>query len=163
MNTGQTFLALGALIMLSTMVLRFNRTILTSDEVMYSSKFNVLAASLATSLIDEAKSKAFDQKTDTAVVNDINQLSPQLKADGSETYATFNDFDDFNDYIRQDTTSIPGETFWVTSKVYYVESLNPIKITTNKTWHKMIVVTVINSTMKDPVKISSIYSYWYFR
>ena len=163
MNTGQMLLALGALMLLSSMVLRFNRTVLTSDEVMYNSKFNVLAASLCTSLIDEAKSKAFDEETDGAAISDLNKLSASLKADGSETYETFNDFDDFHNYIRTDSTSIPGEVFYLTCKVNYVEPTTSIKITTSKQWHKMITVTVMSSSMKDPVQISSVYSYWYFR
>lgn len=163
MNTGQMLLSLGALILLSTMLLRFNRTVLTSDEVMYNSKFNVLAASLCTSLIDEAKSKAFDQSTDGDAISDINKLSSKLEAGGGETYKTFNDFDDFNNYIRTDSTSIPGEVFYLTCKVNYVEPTSSIKITTSKQWHKMITVTVMSSSMKDPVQISSVYSYWYFR
>ena len=156
-------MALGALMLLSAVILRFNRTVLTSDEVMYNSKFNVLAASLCTSLIDEAKSKAFDEKTDGAAISDITKLSPDLKADGGETYATFNDFDDFHNYIRTDSTSIPGEVFYLTCKVNYVEPTSSLKITTSKQWHKMITVTVMSSSMKDPVQISSVYSYWYFR
>lgn len=163
MNTGQMLLSLGALLLLSTMVLRFNRTVLTSDEVMYNSKFNVLAASLCTSLIDEAKSKVFDQNTDSTAVNDVNKLSVKLEAEYGETYETYNDFDDFNNYIRTDSTSLPGEVFYVTSKVNYVTLSDPIQITSSNTWHKMITVTVMSPSMKDPVKISSIYSYWYFR
>jgi len=163
MNTGQMLLSLGALILLSTMVLRFNRTVLTSDEVMYSSKFNVLAASLCTSLIDEAKSKAFDENTDGAAISDVNKLSTTLGKDGGETYATFNDFDDFNNYIRTDSTSIPGEVFYLTCKVNYIETTTAIKTTTSKQWNKLITVTVMSPSMKDPVQISSLYSYWYFR
>jgi len=163
MNTGQMLMALGALMLLSAVILRFNRTVLTSDEVMYNSKFNVLAASLCTSLIDEAKSKAFDEKTDDAAISDLDKLSSKLKAESGETYATFNDFDDFNNYIRTDSTSIPGEVFYLTCKVNYVKPTSSLKITTSKQWHKMITVTVMSSSMKDPVQISSIYSYWYFR
>jgi len=166
MNTGQMLLALGALMLLSSMVLRFNRTVLTSDEVMYNSKFNVLAASLCTSLIDEAKSKAFDEKTDGAAISDITKLSPDLKTDGGENpkdNSTFNDFDDYNGYIRTDLTSIPGEVFYLTCKVNYVETTTAIKTTTSKQWNKLITVTVMSPSMKDSVQISSVYSYWYFR
>ena len=63
MNTGQMLLTVGALILLSTMIMRFNRSVLTSDEVMYNSKYNVLASSLCVSFIEEARGKAFDQNT----------------------------------------------------------------------------------------------------
>jgi len=178
MNTGQMLLSLGALIFLSTIVLRFNRAVLTSDEVMYNSKFNVLAASLCTSLIEEARGKAFDQETDSAAVTKVDQLSTTLGPDFGETYETFNDFDDFNDFgetyetfndfddfngfVKVDST-MPSAVFYVTSKVTYVEANNILNILTKRSWHKMITVTVMSSSMKDPVQMSSTFSYWYFR
>ncbi len=162
MNTGQMLLSLGALIFLSTIVLRFNRAVLTSDEVMYNSKFNVLAASLCTSLIEEARGKAFDQETDSAAVTKVDQLSTTLGPDFGETYETFNDFDDFNGFVKVDST-MPSAVFYVTSKVSYVEADNILNILTKRSWHKMITVTVMSSSMKDPVQMSSTFSYWYFR
>jgi len=162
MNTGQMLLSLGALIFLSTIVLRFNRAVLTSDEVMYNSKFNVLAASLCTSLIEEARGKAFDQETDSAAVTKVDQLSTTLGPDFGETYETFNDFDDFNGFVKVDST-MPSAVFYVTSKVSYVEANNILNILTKRSWHKMITVTVMSSSMKDPVQMSSTFSYWYFR
>ena len=162
MNTGQMLLSLGALIFLSTIVLRFNRAVLTSDEVMYNSKFNVLAASLCTSLIEEARGKAFDQETDSAAITKVDQLSTNLGPDFGETYETFNDFDDFNGFVKVDST-MPSAVFYVTSKVSYVEANNILNILTKRSWHKMITVTVMSSSMKDPVQMSSTFSYWYFR
>ncbi|OGU42571.1 MAG: hypothetical protein A2315_06800 [Ignavibacteria bacterium RIFOXYB2_FULL_35_12] len=162
MNTGQMLLSLGALILLSTMILRFNRAVLTSDEVMYNSKFNVLASSLCTSLIEEARGKAFDQETDSAAVTKTDQLSTTMGPDFGEKYESFNDFDDFNGFIKVDST-MPSAIFYVTSKVTYVEANNLLNIVTKKTWHKMITVTVMSSSMKDPVQMSSTFSYWFFR
>lgn len=162
MNTGQMLLALGALILLSTMVLRFNRSVLTSDEVMYNSKYNVLASSLCVSVIEEARGKAFDQNTDSAAINNVNLLSATLGPDGSETYEDYNDFDDFNGYVKSDS-SMPSAIFYVTAKVSYINHTNPVSVAVNQTWHKMITVTVMSSAMKDPVKMSSTYSYWYYR
>lgn len=162
MNTGQMLLTLGALILLSSMILRFNRSVLTSDEVMYNSKYNVLASSLCVSLIEEARGKAFDQNTVGAAVNNLTKLSATLGKEG-ETYENFNDFDDFNNYVRTDST-MPSAVFYVTSKVTYVErNSTTISATANRTWHKMITVTVLSPSMKDPVKMSSTYSYWYYR
>lgn len=162
MNTGQTFLAVGAIILLSSMVLRFNRTVLTSDEVMYNSKFNVLASSLCVSVIEEARGKAFDQNTDSAAVSNVNQLSATLGPDFGETYEDYNDFDDYNGYVKTDST-MPSAIFYITAKVTYVKNEHPIKPTANRTWHKMITVTILSSAMKDPVKMSSTYSYWFYR
>ena len=129
---------------------------------MYNSKFNVLAASLCTSLIEEARGKAFDQETDSAAVTKVDQLSTTLGPDFGETYETFNDFDDFNGFVKVDST-MPSAVFYVTSKVTYVEANNILNILTKRSWHKMITVTVMSSSMKDPVQMSSTFSYWYFR
>lgn len=162
MNTGQMLLTVGALILLSSMIFRFNRAVMTSDEVMYNSKFNVLAASLSTSLIEEARGKAFDQETDSNSVTKTDELSATLGPDYGEAYPNFNDFDDFDGFIKVDST-MPSAVFYVTSKVSYIQSKNPIEKTKNRTWHKMITVTVMSSSMKDPVEMSSTFSYWYFR
>jgi len=162
MNTGQMLMALGALILLSAMVMRFNRAVLTSDDVMYNSKFNVLASSLATSLIEEAKGKAFDTKTVSAAVNNVNQLSTALKAEGGEVYPDFDDFDDFNGYVKVDST-MPSAVFYVTSKVTYVSMSNPDVESSTPTWRKGITVTVMSSSMSNPVQMSSLYTYWYYR
>jgi hypothetical protein len=130
---------------------------------MYNSKYNVLATSLCTSIIEEARGKAFDQNTDSASVTNPTQLSTNLGPDYGEIYPNFNDFDDYNDFVKVDST-MPGSTFYVTSKVNFVE-IKPttVIVTTTKTWHKMITVTVMSPQMKDAVTMSSTYSYWYFR
>lgn len=162
MNTGQMLLTLGALILLSSLVLRFNRAVLTSDDVMYNSKFNVLASSLAMSLIEEAKGKAFDEKTTAAGVNNVSQLSAELKAESGEVYPDFDDFDDFNNFVKVDST-LPSAVFYVTSKVHYVSMTNPEVISSLPTWRKAITVTVMSPSMNSPVQLSSIYTYWYYR
>ena len=162
MNTGQMLLTVGALILLSSMLLRFNRSVMTSDDVMINSKFNVLASSLCISVIEEARGKAFDQKTDAAAVATTNELSLALGPESGEKYEDFNDFDDFNGYVKVDST-MPSAIFYVTSKVSYVEAKSPIKLTTSRTWHKMITVTVMSPSMNDVVEMSSIYSYWFYR
>jgi len=161
MNTGQMLLALGALIFLSTIILRFNRAELKSDEVMYNSKFNVLASSLCTSLIEEAKGKAFDNNTDSAAVNSVSLLSSKLGPEtGENSSDDFNDFDDFNGYVRTDST-MPSAVFYVTSKVTYIDGSDLNKVSTTQTWRKAITVTVMSSSMSNPVEMSSIYAYWY--
>jgi len=163
MNTGQMLLTMGALLLLSTMILRFNRSVLTSDEVMYNSKFNVLASSLCTSLIEEARGKAFDQNSDTASVSTTNQLSDTLGPELGETYDTYNDFDDFNGFVKVDST-MPSAIFYATAKVVYITtSSNSVNVSANRTWNKMITVTIMSSSMKDPITMSSTYSYWFFR
>ena len=163
MNTGQMLLALGAMILLSTTVLRVNNTFLTTDTVLDETKYSFLATSIGSSIIQEAKNKAFDNGTDTTAVDQLNLLTLEsnLGPEGGETYATFNDFDDFDGYSRVDST-MPSAVFYVSCKVEYVNENQPDQAS-NRTWNKMITVTVTSPYMTDVIKMSTIYSYWFFR
>ena len=164
MNTGQMMLTIGALILLSTLMLRVNTNNLQTDTIRSEAQYGVIATSIITSIIEEAKSLAFDAKTDTNTVTNISQLTPasSLGPGGGETYDTFNDFDDFNGYTRVDST-MPSAVFEVYCEVYYINK-NSLMIKYNsRTWHKRIFIRISSEFMKDTITQSSIYSYWYFR
>ncbi len=168
MNTSQMLITLGALILLSLVILRVNRSFLTTDTVLLDSKIGVLAVSVATSLLEEANGKAFDEKTDTISVNNVNKLSTTLGPEAGEVYPNFDDFDDYNGLTKIDSTN-PIAKFIVTCKVDYVLPSNLDVKATNRTWHKRMTVYVTSPSMlghddkQDTLKMSSVYSYWYFR
>lgn len=90
--------------------------------------------------------------------------STSLGYDGGEnpdSSQTFDDFDDYNGYTRQDT--INTVDYSIACSVGYVDPSNIDGITTLKTWHKKITVTVTSSFYQDPLTFSTIYSYWHFR
>ncbi len=164
MNTGQMMLALGAMILLSTTVLRVNSNFLMSDTVLDETKYNFLATSIATSIIQEAKKKAFDQATDSTSIDDTNFLTDpnSLGSEGGEVYINFNDFDDYNGYSGADST-MPSAVFNYTCTVEYVDEKNPDVTANKKTWNKILTVTVTSPFMQDEITMSTIYSYWFFR
>ena len=164
MNTGQMLLTLGALVLLSVIILRVNNNAVTTNSVLLDTKFGVLAVSLATSIIEEANKKAFDAVTDGDAITDISLLtSPYgLGPASGETYENFNDFDDFDRYTKY-VTNIPSAEFKVYCLVHYVNPTYLNDSTTTRTWHKKITVEVTSPSMADTVRLSSLYSYWYFR
>ncbi|MGE5399509.1 MAG: hypothetical protein ACM3S2_03840 [Ignavibacteriales bacterium] len=164
MNSGQLLLTLGGMFLLSLLILRMNNNFLSTGDVMYNTKYGVLAVSLGTSMIEQANSKSFDSQTDTNSVSSLNSLTDPsaLGAEPGEQYTDYNDFDDFNNYVRVDS-SMPSAKFTISCKVGYVQSGNPDVIVNQKTWHKRILVTVSSPSMEDTVKLSSVFSYWYFR
>ncbi|MGB5896031.1 MAG: hypothetical protein WBG58_17785 [Ignavibacteriaceae bacterium] len=164
MNTGQMMLTIGAMVLLATLMLKINTNNLQTDSVRSEAQYGVLATSLITSIIEKAKSLAFDATTDTNAVTSTNELTAvsDLGPATGETYDTFNDFDDFNGYTMADS-SMPSAVFDISCEVVYVHPSN-IKVTHNlRTWHKKITVQVSSKFMADTIKQSSIYSYWYFR
>lgn len=178
MNTGQSLFSIGALLLLSLTVLRVNNTILSSDIVLRDSKLGILAVSLASSLIEEANRKAFDLATIDDGITDVDLLtSPySLGPASGEYYPDFNDYDDFNGFVKMDTIYTvlnQGNITIVDSsrKVIFKDSCEVCYVADNnidgkimqKTWHKKITVFVSSPSMLDTIKISKVFSYWNFR
>ena len=166
MNTGQMIMTLGAMMLLSIIMLRVNTANLTNETIRDDAQFGVLANSIATSIIEEAQSKAFDEKTDTVNVNSLDQLSSVLGPETGETESTFDDFDDYNGFTKRDS-SMNSAIFDISCSVVYVETNNILGSTPNRTWNKKLTVTITRPITPDSsaicVKSSSIFSYWYFR
>lgn len=164
MNTGQMLLTLGAMILLSMLTIRVNKNNLQTEKVVLNTKFGVLSTSLATSIIEEANSKAFDKETNDTMATSTSELTlpASLGPEAGETYPDFNDFDDFKGFVKIDST-MPSAIFTISSTVVYVNPSNPDSTVSTRTWHKKITVSVSSPLMKDTVRLSSIFSYWYFR
>lgn len=164
MNTGQMFLTIGALVLLSTLMLRINTNNLQTDTIRAEAQYTVLATSIITSIMEKAKSLAFDATTDTNTVTSITGLTPasSLGPSGGETYDTFNDFDDFNGYTKVDST-MPSAVFDISCEVFYIHKTNLKDKYNSRTWHKKITIQVSSPFMQDTIKQSTIYSYWFFR
>lgn len=168
MNTGQMMLTLGALALLSLVVLRVNNGFFNTSSVLIDSKLGVLATSVATSIIEEATGKAFDHKTDSTSVNNLTDLSSTLGPESGESYADYNDIDDYNGFKKIDNT-MPAAEFHVSCEVNYVKDTNLDGKSSSRTWHKKITVHVSSPSMigqdeiPDTLTMSAVYSYWYFR
>ncbi len=164
MNTGQMMLTIGALILLATLMLRINTIELQTDTVRAEAQYGVIATSIITSIMEKAKSLAFDTKTDTNIVTSTNQLTKAMNLGPGfgETYDTFNDFDDFDGYTKVDS-SMPSAVFDISCEVVYIHPANLKEKYHSRTWHKKITVQVSSDFMQDTITQSSIYSYWYFR
>jgi hypothetical protein len=169
MNTGQTMLAMGAMMLLSFLVLRFNSIHLTSAQASYNSKFGIVATSLATSMLEEAKDNMFDEIVldTTKTITSASELSTVLGPDGSEVYPDFDDFDDFNGLYHIDSLSLKNPqtgaptNFEIWGKVEYVSDADPDLKSGTKTYHKKLTVSVFSDAMMDTVRLSTIFSYWH--
>jgi hypothetical protein len=171
MGTGQTMITLFAMVLLSFLILRVNRLFLQTNTTLYTTKFDILAFSLAQSMIQEIEANAFDQNTVSAVVSSTSSLSTTLGPESGETFATYNDIDDYNNYTRTVST-LPSAVFNIKCKVDYVTSAAPDVATSTPTWNKRITVYVTSPSMMvssanvsiaDTVKLSQVFSYWNFK
>lgn len=176
MNTGQMLITIGAIFLLSVVILRVNTNLLITDNVMDKSKVNLLAVSIATSCIEEATAKAFDENTVNSSVVDSTSFSSTLGKETGEAYPLFDDFDDYNFFnSNPKLDSIEFATgkylvFQTFCKVNYVPFANPNSTTSSKTWSKKMTIAVTSDAMldeelgvQDTITMSTIYSYWFFR
>ena len=198
MNTGQMMITMAAMILLSTVILSVNKNALTNSSSMAKNKYQIMAVSLGTALLEEAFGKSFDATTainpftgeaDRAnKLNDLTNYNSLGPNNLERLRREFNDFDDYNGYVDSaisasidSTASLLqqknglirsgdiSEIFKIQSKVYYVDpsaSVNLNKVT-YRTWHKRMDVFITscaayNFLDLDTVKLSKVYSYYYF-
>jgi len=183
MNLGQATMVIVAMALLGFLALSANSSVMESTDISDSSEFGVTSVSLATSLIQEAMAKDFDQTVSTSGnVSDSTTFTPaaSLGRDGVEKYRDpvhdFNDFDDFNNLFlvftspldpspeagADSTLIVPGirARYIVHTKVEYVLGDNLNAAWASPTWNKRIIVSVTRPVSKDTIRVPAVMSYW---
>ena len=157
----QQLLVIGALIILGSLVLTFNRS---TQNVNANNYFNIAlidATASAQSVIEGIQTKAFDENTITSSVSSAGSLTANatLGPDAGETITTqFDDVDDYKSYTEVDTFQQFGQ-FNISVDVNYVQKYSPETISASPTFLKKIDVTVSNSYLAHSLTLSRIISY----
>lgn len=156
MSGMQTFLTIGALVLLTLLVLNVNRTIISNQDIEINSESITTAASVGQSLMNEVMSKRFDEGTfRDPVMNFMLMTAPDsLGAEPGEIYSSYDDVDDFNNYSKNETTPRIG-VFSLRVYVNYVDDYDLNSTANVKTRTKLIKVAVYNSTLTDTLRIYS--------
>lgn len=156
-------MSIGAMMLLSILVLRVNTTFQNTSDMLQNSKLGLLATSIATSQIEEISRLAFDESTVSNSASSLTSLTPpgSLGPESGENYPNFDDVDDFNGYTRTDSSMTA--IFNISCTVTYVAPGSPDVPSSSSTWDKKITINVSSRSMKDTIKMSTIYSYWFFR
>jgi len=155
----QSLLAIGAVLLFGLVTLRFNSTVVQNISLEVENKVYLTAFSIADDMIEEIKQKAFDEKTITFPTPDSSQLTwPDSLGREGEVWPNFDDIDDYNNYTKP--IGLPYvDSFYVSTKVFYVNGNNPDQITTaTPTFYKKAEVTVTSPYMSMPVKLSFIFT-----
>lgn len=173
MGTGQMLLTIGAIVLLGTIILTTNRSLSENDEVLLKADFGLEEVSLATSIIEEAQNTAFDQNTIDAEVTSLNHLTPAANlGQENEDSTDFDDFDDYNGWHKNGTNkqgltqefSLSTGIYYAHTTVCYVDIGDLNGYSSSRTWSKRLDVSVWNQADPgDTVKMSTIFSYWYFK
>jgi hypothetical protein len=155
MNTGQSLLTLGAIMLLAFISLNFNSAILQNTTVETENKVYLTAFSLGDDLIEEIKQKAFDEKTiDFQAINQI-QLTYPPGPESGEVWPYFDDMDDYNNYTKP--VSLPHvEDYEVTCQVNYVNAAG--QSLTTPSYFKKVSIKVDSKYLRSPLYMSFIFS-----
>ncbi|MCX6121603.1 MAG: hypothetical protein NTX44_08290 [Ignavibacteriales bacterium] len=168
MNSGQTMFVILAFVLLASLTLSINRTMLMSSNLGLEMEVNLNALSLGQSLLDEMLNKEFDQVTINGNrIFDANSLSSTLGPEAGESITLpdtypyqskskfkYNDFDDYNNYRRFAKDSILGD-FTIDVVVEYVNETNPDNVSGSRTYQKRATVTVTHPNMAKNVQLAN--------
>ncbi len=155
-------LVLFAMVILSLLTLNVYKTNSSREGTLRYNEAAITATGLAQSMINEIRSKAFDQNTVNKSVSVPDSLTiPQLLGPdtGEVSRIQFNDIDDFNNYTSIDTLSRLG-IFTIKVKVQYITNLLPNVISNVPTFSKQVNIEVLNFSLpNDTLKYSQVMSY----
>lgn len=155
----QSFLAIGALVLLTLTSLRFNSSVLENSTTEVENKVYLTAFSLADDLIEEIKQKAFDENTVKFTIVALSSLTPpqNFGPETGEVWPAFDDIDDYHNFSKP--ISLPhAENYTVTSTISYVSMTNPDQVVSSPTFAKRIEVTATSPYMRHDVTLNFVFT-----
>lgn len=161
MQVGETLLVLGALVIFSLAALYLNDLKFDNDVKAMENEFKTTAIGLAQSFVEESESLEFDEVvTDPDFTGQLpnsftNVVS--LGPEAGESYPHYDDVDDFNGYSS--TINTPRASYNVNITVSYADSVNIIPGYSNKSFLKIMSVTVSSIFFSDSLKLDYLYSF----
>jgi hypothetical protein len=165
MGKGETLITMGAVIMLSITAINVNKSFTENNDFFNQTKFGLESIALANSVIEEASQLPFDEESwDTTKVEkvptdftDINYLGTDF---GEKDIATFDDFDDFHNYAKIETTM--QNVYKISCLVNYIHPNYPDSTIGSRSYFKKLTVSVVNQLNSDSLALSYVHGFWYF-
>lgn len=163
MNGSQMVLVVGAIVIFAFLALSINNSLSNTAGQSANAEYISMATNLGQSIINKVSTKAFDQKTinfpaySSSVLTPVDSLGP----DPSETSASFNDVDDYNNFDTTINTARTG-VFNLHVDVSYANENNLTQISNVPTRTKRIEVKITNPFFKsDGEKRDTVKMYYY--
>ncbi|MFH0883213.1 MAG: hypothetical protein V2A56_09535 [bacterium] len=177
MNTGQMLLTLGALMLISLVILNFNRNLADIDDSLNYDRFRLEALSLLTSHIEEVSEYFFDEvSTDTSTEKSLNNFTtPNSLGYDADDGGVVDDIDDFNGQVIPDTGR-SGAIYNLQYTVQYVKVVsNQIQTSATREYNKRVTIKIWDAfdppligrmvngvVVNDTLQLSTVISYWFF-
>jgi hypothetical protein len=162
---------MAGMVLFSILVTNTNTSFVRNSTMIVESEIEYSAIAIAQSIIDEARTKAFDEilvggsnilgdpETILPAQIPVSFTSPNgLGPEAGEVYPNFNDFDDFNNLTITRTTGY-GD-FNISVSVFYVNPNNPSTNIGARSISKRIVVNITNDFIPNGVTLNYIRTYY---
>jgi len=181
MSTGQTLLSIGALILLSQILVTFYRLSAETGQTLDNAQGGITALTLATSYMELANRLEFDDITRSDTIytgtGGLTLLTPpnllgrepgefSMKDHGRDAMYAFNDIDDFNrDTLDEIQVGGRNVNFQSAFRVVYVDMSAPMDSATTQTPMKRIDMVIWRTfpSSGDTLRASMFVGYWKFR
>jgi hypothetical protein len=164
MTTGQTMLAVGALVLLTTIMLNFYRVFSHQWVTIEETQIGIDATTVATSLFEFAHGLAFDQSSPVSSVNELTDpvnFGPDPDPLGETDVEiiewnnptgniyVFDDFDDLHGYEIEIDAGY-GHVYRAEFEVYYIEPSDVTQKSISKTYTKRMDLSIWRETPPPP-------------
>lgn len=166
--------------MVSVMILNFNRSAINISSELDNSRFRLEAASIMTSHVEKLSQYFFDEcSTDTLTAKTLSDFTqPANLGFEGDDYSIADDIDDFHNQTVIDT-GLSGVVYRTKFVVDYV-SLNNVtkkldKSSSSRTYHKRFLISVTDANptplitryrngvlVRDTLRVETIISYWFY-
>lgn len=157
--SGQSLLIIGGLLLFSFLALTFQNSANETLTTNFENEALVTGEAIGQSILETVQLKAFDEKTVSVSVDKASDLSTNLgKESGESAETSFDDIDDYDGYKNTISLTRLGN-FEVAVDIYYINQAKPDTSVTSPTFSKRIDITITNSYLTNPLKLSSIASY----
>ena len=168
-------LTVGVMILFGTFLIVANGLMLNNEQIAHDSEYTIAAVSIAQSVIDEAKTKEFDQKTVTRAVTTRDSLTTlarvgsdgagekistrdTLGVNGYRSTSLYNDVDDYDSYERTVNTS-RARGYLVKVSVNYADETTPKNAAVTMTYCKLMTVEVSYPMMSRSLMLTYAFTY----
>ncbi|HQU74868.1 MAG TPA: hypothetical protein PLG66_21355 [Calditrichia bacterium] len=178
--TGQMMLTLAALMLLTTSLLNFNRTMTENGILLAQNRYRLEALSILNSHMEEASQRYFDEASlDTLAGKNGKTLLDFTKAHDlgleANDYGVIDDFDDYHQLTVLDT-GLSGVPYKLYFEVDYVGIVSgKLKTSGNREYSKRIKAFIMDDfsdpliytydgsgKVRDTLSVEYVFSYWFY-
>ncbi|MBM4176633.1 MAG: hypothetical protein FJ213_10755 [Ignavibacteria bacterium] len=160
MHSNQLLLVAGALGILGLLIISTNTATFQNLAVKLENRSTLSTISIAQSLIEEIKTKSFDENTLIGFQHSVNNLTVASSfGPEGESYPNFDDIDDYHNYSRTISTD-DSNAITAVVKVSYVNESQPEYTSTTNTYLKKVTIELTGGNLLQKITLSRIFTCW---